>query len=230
MATKRREYPSVYPKDRAAWRAWLSENHAGSSGIWLIFDKKSHNEARLDYGDAVEEALAFGWIDSVANPVDDRRYKQLFTPRKAKSVWSALNKRRIEKVIADGLMTEAGLATIRVAKENGSWTKLDAIEALEMPDDFANALSAKGRANFEAFPPSARKMLLHWISNVKREETRRARVIAAAKAAAANERAPWAPSGAAKTRASTPAAARAAAKPTARARKPAAKKKKKARG
>jgi uncharacterized protein YdeI (YjbR/CyaY-like superfamily) len=193
MPKARRHYPSLQPKDRDVWRAWLEKNHASSDGVWVVYEKKSHNAARLMHTDAVDEAICFGWIDSVANPLDEKRYKQLFTPRKPKSVWSAISKRRVDDMIAARKMTAAGLASIEVAKANGSWTKIDAVEALEMPDDFARKLTKGARANFDAWPPSARKMMLHWINNAKREETRRKRVKVCAAGAKANERMPWAP-------------------------------------
>jgi uncharacterized protein YdeI (YjbR/CyaY-like superfamily) len=194
MPKARRDYPSLEPKDRDEWRAWLAKNHARSDGIWVVYEKKSHNPARLAHTDAVDEAICFGWIDSVANPIDEKRYKQLFTPRKAKSVWSAISKRRVDEMIAAGKMTAAGLASVEIAKANGSWTKIDAVEALQVPDDLARAFTKGARANFDAWPPSARKTMLHWVNNAKREETRRERVRAAAAAAKAGERTPWAPS------------------------------------
>lgn len=168
----------VYVPDRAAWRAWLEANHATSPGIWLVFDKKSAGRERLAYGDAVEEALCFGWIDSVMNPLDDRRYLQLFTPRKARSNWSRLNKTRVERLTAEGLMMPAGLAAVEQAKRTGTWTALDAVEALTLPPEFERALAANAtaRRTFETFSPSVRKMYLYWITGARREETRAKRI------------------------------------------------------
>src|SRR6185369_11579715 len=103
------ELKTFHPKTRKAWRSWLEKNHAKSPGVWLIYNKKSAGKKRLDYAEAVEEALCFGWIDSTSRPLDDERYMQRFTPRKSKSGWSGLNKKRIEKMMAEGLMTKAGL-------------------------------------------------------------------------------------------------------------------------
>jgi uncharacterized protein YdeI (YjbR/CyaY-like superfamily) len=180
----------VYVADRAAWRRWLDANHARSPGIWLVFDRKSSRPERLAYGDAVEEALCFGWIDSLVNKLDDTRYVQLFTPRKPKSTWSRSNKIRVERLLAEGLMAPAGLASIELAKANGSWSSLDAVEALVMPDDLAAALAAiPGAAEkFAAFSPSARKAYLHWISQAVRAETRAHRVAEVARHAAANRK------------------------------------------
>ena len=180
----------VYARDRVEWRAWLAANHSTSPGIWLVFDKKSSRADRLAYGDAVEEGLCFGWIDSTVRTLDDARYVQLFTPRKPKSTWSRPNKERVERLIAQGLMAEAGLAAIELAKANGAWTSLDAVDALVVPDDLAAALKrTKGAtANFAAFAPSARKGYLHWISQAVRPETRALRIAEVARRAAANER------------------------------------------
>jgi uncharacterized protein YdeI (YjbR/CyaY-like superfamily) len=174
----RREYPEFYPKDRAAWRAWLLEKHQETDGVWVIYDKKESGKERLAYSDAVDEALCFGWIDSVINPVDAQRYKQLFTPRKPRSEWSAVNKKKLERLTEEGLMQPAGLAVIAVAKQNGSWTKIDEVEALVVPEELAKRLDASPNAkkNYEAFSRSVKKMYLHWINSAKRPETRTARV------------------------------------------------------
>src|SRR6476620_9854423 len=103
------ELKSFHPKTREAWRNWLQKNHEKSPGVWLIYYKKSSGKKNFDYNDAVEEALCFGWIDSTSRPIDDERYMQRFTPRKSKSGWSGLNKKRIEKMTTEGLMTKAGL-------------------------------------------------------------------------------------------------------------------------
>ena len=180
----------VYVVSRAAWRSWLATNCARSPGIWLVFDKKAARPDRLAYGDAVEEALCHGWIDSTVRSIDDARYVQLFTPRKPKSSWSRANKVRVARLIEEGLMAAAGLAAIERAKENGSWTSLDAAEALVVPEDLAAALARQtgATANFSAFAPSARKGYLHWISQAVRPETRAERVARVAALAASNQR------------------------------------------
>ena len=180
----------VYVVDRAAWRQWLAENHATSPGIWLVFDKKSSRPDRLKYVDAVEEALCYGWIDSTVRTLDDTRYVQLMAPRKPKSTWAATNKARVERLIADGLMAAAGLASIERAKANGSWSSLDAVEAFVVPADLAEALEAIPEAakNFAALAPSRRKAFLHWISQAVRVETRAHRVGHVVQLAAANKK------------------------------------------
>jgi uncharacterized protein YdeI (YjbR/CyaY-like superfamily) len=180
----------VYVADRTAWRQWLSTHHATSPGIWLVFDKKSSRPDRLAYVDAVEEALCYGWIDSTVRTLDDARYVQLMAPRKPKSTWAATNKARVERLIAQGLMAEPGLASIERAKANGSWTSLDAVEAMVVPADLTKALRALPGAakNFAAFSPSARKAYLHWISQAVRAETRADRVAQVARLAASNQK------------------------------------------
>jgi uncharacterized protein YdeI (YjbR/CyaY-like superfamily) len=164
------------PADRAAWRSWLDRNHVASAGVWLIFRKGAARQ--LTYNDSVEEALCYGWIDSTLNPIDSNRYMQLFTPRKAKSGWSRLNKRRAIKLIAEGLMTAAGREKIAAAKRDGSWKALDAVESLKMPADFKTALEANrdARANYDALTASGKKRYLLWINNAKRPDTRARRV------------------------------------------------------
>ena len=188
--TDRASLEQVYVADRAAWRRWLAANHASSPGIWLVFDKKSSRADRLAYVDAVEEALCYGWIDSTARTLDGTRYVQLMAPRKSKSTWARTNKARVERLIAQGLMAEAGLASIERAKANGSWESLDAVEAMVMPDDLVAALAATPGAaeRFAAFAPSARKGYLHWINGAVRPETRAHRVSEVARHAAANRK------------------------------------------
>jgi uncharacterized protein YdeI (YjbR/CyaY-like superfamily) len=169
---------SVQPRSRKAWRAWLQKHHATSSGVWLVIAKKHTGIPSLTYGEAVEEALCFGWIDSLMHPIDDKLYRQVFTPRKPKSVWSALNRARVEKMIAAGLMTAAGMAMITLAKKSGTWEALKQIEQLELPADLKKALHANGAAktNWPRLTPARRKMFLYWLNDAKRPETRATRI------------------------------------------------------
>jgi uncharacterized protein YdeI (YjbR/CyaY-like superfamily) len=182
--------PSVHAEDRAAWRAWLEANHATESGVWLVSWRKGHGP-RVEYEEAVEEALCFGWIDSQGGNVDERRSRQYFAPRKATSGWAATNKARIKRLMADGRMAPAGLAAIERAKANGSWTLLDDVEQGIVPDDLAASLAAHppAAANFDAFPKSTKRMLLERVAQAKRPETRTARILEIATLAARNERA-----------------------------------------
>jgi uncharacterized protein YdeI (YjbR/CyaY-like superfamily) len=183
--------PHVHADDRATWRAWLEANHATARGAWMVTWRASSGRPRLDYEDAVEEALCFGWVDSTGGQVDAERGKLYFAPRKPRSAWAATNKARAERLIRAGRMAPAGVAAIERAKANGSWEVLDAVERLEVPDDLAAALETHPPAaiNFAAFPPGARKLLLAHVAMARRPETRAARIAEIAAAAERNERA-----------------------------------------
>jgi uncharacterized protein YdeI (YjbR/CyaY-like superfamily) len=182
---------SIHPKTRAEWRAWLEQNHTRTQGVWLISYKKGTGKPRFQYDEAVEEALCFGWIDSKPNKLDEERSLLWFAPRKRGTGWSKQNKERVERLIEQGLMMPAGLAKVEAAKEDGSWNALDAIEALEIPPDLEEALTAYSEAkqNFEAFPRSAKRGILEWIVSAKKPETRAKRVAETAQLAAQNLRA-----------------------------------------
>src|SRR6185295_11536188 len=141
------ERPRVRPKSRKAWRDWLAKHHASSTGVWLVYAKKHSRLPSLTYNDAVEEALCFGWIDSKINPIDDAFYMQMFTPRKLKSAWSALNKTRVERLLAAGLMTPAGLVLVKAAKSSGTWDAMKHVEELGVPLDLAKAIEANADAS-----------------------------------------------------------------------------------
>ena len=187
----RDDAPQVHADDPATWRAWLEANHATATGAWLVTWRAHTGRVRLDYEDAIEEALCFGWVDSTAGRVDDERGRLYFAPRRPGSGWAATNKVRVERLIAEGRMAPAGHAAIERAKANGAWELLDGAERLEVPEDLAVALEAHPPAavNFAAFPPSARKSLLGWIALARRPGTREVRVTRIAEAAARNERA-----------------------------------------
>ncbi len=180
----------IQPESRDVWRAWLESNAASSSEVWVVL-WKAHTGRRLDYEGLVEEALCFGWIDSRAEKVDADRSMVRFTPRRRGSGWSRINKERVERLDRAGLMTESGWAAIEAAKEDGSWTLLDDVEAFVVPEDLAEALASRpgARDRWDAFPPSARKAMLGWIAQAKRAPTRAARVTETAERAARGERA-----------------------------------------
>jgi uncharacterized protein YdeI (YjbR/CyaY-like superfamily) len=185
------EYPLLAFDNRQAWREWLAENHAHVPGVWLVFHKKDMGTSTLTYVDAVEEGLCYGWIDSLVKKLDDERRKQMFTPRKSKSLWSTLNKQRVERLIADGLMTPNGMAQIEAAKANGMWEIYDQLETLILPDELAEALSANPTAQdyFNAFSDSSKKNILLWLMLAKRPETRSKRIEEIVRLAALNKRA-----------------------------------------
>ncbi len=187
---------SVHPLTRAEWRAWLEQHHGRAEGVWLVSYKQATGKPRVTYDEAVEEALCFGWVDSKGNKLDAERSLLWFAPRKGRSGWSRPNKERVERLIAAGLMTPAGLAKIEAAQADGSWSLLDAVENLEIPPDLAEALAAYPAAseNFNAFPPSARRGILEWIVQAKTPGTRAKRVAETARLAQENQRAnQWRP-------------------------------------
>jgi uncharacterized protein YdeI (YjbR/CyaY-like superfamily) len=185
------EANSYYAPSRAAWRAWLAENHATALSVWLIIYRKESGTPTLTYDDAAEEALCFGWIDSKPNKRDAQSYYLFIAKRKPKSSWSKVNKDRVARLLAAGQIAPAGQTTIDIAKANGAWAALDAIEEGIVPDDLVAALaknpSAKGY--FEAFPKSVKRGILEWIGNAKRPETRAARIAETVRLAAENIRA-----------------------------------------
>lgn len=185
-ADRQDDRPLIEPASRAEWREWLAQHHAEASGVWLAVGKKGNRVTTLTYDDAVEEALCFGWIDSVVYKLDDDRFRQLFTPRKPRSTWSLSNKQRVERLIAAGQMTPAGMAAIEIAKSNGSWESLDDVEAMTMPDDLVHALAAVPGATegFSALSGSKQRMALYWIGTAKRDATRKSRIEKVVSAAA----------------------------------------------
>lgn len=172
------DHPHLTPRSRRGWRAWLKKHHASAQGVWVVYAKKHTGIPSLTWQEGVEEALCFGWIDSVRHAVDDTYFKQLYTPRQAKSTWSAINKASVERLIAAGLMAAAGLAAIEAAKANGRWSAIDHVESLTVPDDFAAALARnkKARAGFESLSPFVRKQFLYRLNSAKRPETRARRI------------------------------------------------------
>lgn len=173
------DHAHVTPGSRKEWRSWLRRHHTTAAGVWLVYAKKHSGIPSLTWQEAVEEALCFGWIDSVRRPVDDTYFKQLFTQRKPRSTWSAINKASVERLIAAGLMTAAGLAAIELAKANGRWSALDHVESETLPDDFAAALAKNkaAKAAFESFSPFVRKQFLYRLNSAKRPETRAKRLV-----------------------------------------------------
>ncbi len=185
------DLPRLAPATLDEWRAWLSANHGSTGSVWLVVHKKASGKAAFSIDEAVEEALCWGWIDSLPRKLDDERSMLLFSPRKPKSLWSALNKRRVERLIAAGRMQPPGLARIEAAKANGAWSGLDAVEAMEIPPDLAAGFAAitGSRETFESFPRSAKRGILEWIQQARTPETRQKRIRETAEKAASGERA-----------------------------------------
>jgi uncharacterized protein YdeI (YjbR/CyaY-like superfamily) len=170
------DYPRVHAKTSAEWRRWLRDHHAKERGAWLVSYRRVTGKPAVEYDDAVREALCWGWIDSVAKPLDDERTISLYTPRKAGSGWSRSNKDRVKALVAEGRMSAAGLAKIEAAKKDGSWTLLDTVEALTVPPDLRKALGAAGMKRFDALTAGRKREHLTALVTAKRPETRAKRV------------------------------------------------------
>ena len=176
------------PRSRAEWRQWLLEHHSVSPGIWLVWRTRRSGQQQISVDEAVLEALCFGWIDSQLRRRDATTRALRFTPRKRGGTWSRLNRQRVQDLISSGLMTESGMRAIEAAHQDGSWSILDEVDDLCVPDDLRQALDAdaQARRNFDAFAPSSRKMALWWILSAKRRATRARRVSETVRLAANN--------------------------------------------
>lgn len=168
----------VQPKSRAVLRRWLTKHHDTSPGVWIVSFTKASGKPQLDYEDIVLELLCFGWVDSTARKIDAERSAIYCAPRKKGGTWAATNKARIKRLEAEGLLTPAGRAVITQAKRDGSWTILDGVEALEVPDDLAAAFKQHpdAAARYESLGKGAKKQVLWSVISAKRPETRAARV------------------------------------------------------
>jgi len=170
----------LFFETRDNWRDWLEFNHDKSPGIWLVYYKKNTKIPSVAYAEAVEEALCFGWIDSKVQTIDELRYRQIFTPRNPRSVWSETNKQRVEMMIEAGQMTRAGLEKVEIAKINGQWDKAyNSKVPAELPDDLKTALLQNPQAyeNFNNFSTSSQSTYIRWVSSAKRAETRENRIL-----------------------------------------------------
>ncbi|VXB51848.1 conserved hypothetical protein [Flavobacterium sp. 9AF] len=174
-----KEKPILYFKNDFEWRNWLHENHTSFEGVYLIFHKVASELESMRWEEAVKVALCYGWIDSTVKRLDENSRKQLFTPRKDKSAWSKLNKSYIEELLEKELIHESGLKKITIAKSNGSWESLDAVENLEIPSDLLRSFTNNPTAhsNFLNFSKTYKKGYLHWLNQAKREETRQNRIL-----------------------------------------------------
>jgi len=173
------EIAIFYPASLTAWRTWLEKNHVSEQAVWLVFYKKSSAKASITWSESVDAALCFGWIDSKKIKIDDETSHQFFSKRKPKSAWSKINKAKVERLTDENLMTDAGFKAIETAKQNGSWTLLDEVEELIVPQDLQTLLDTNPNAKeyFLSLSKSNKKMILHWVSFAKRPETRLKRII-----------------------------------------------------
>jgi uncharacterized protein YdeI (YjbR/CyaY-like superfamily) len=184
----KKEIETFCPASKEDWRKWLEKNHQSEQSIWLVCYKKKSNKPSISWSDAVDEALCFGWIDSTRKTLDHESFIQYFTRRKPISNWSKINKEKVSKLIENKLMTKAGFDSIEIAKENGSWTILDEIEALVVPEDLKEELANHNGAMeyFDSLSNSNKKILLHWVLSAKRTETRQKRILEIAESASQN--------------------------------------------
>ena len=170
---------TIYADSKEKWRLWLDKNHSAVKEIWLVFYKKHTGRKSISYDASVEEALCFGWIDSIIKRIDEDKYARKFTPRNDGSVWSEVNKGRAEKMIKAGRMTPIGMKKIEAARESGRWEEADRKDLdFFIPPELQEALKKNpaAKANFEKLPPSYRKRYLGWINSAKRPDTRTKRI------------------------------------------------------
>lgn len=180
----------VEAADSAAWRAWLETHHEISNGAWLVRGRRGYAHLHIGYEDAILQALCFGWIDGPVRVFDEETSGLWFSPRRPMSGWAATNKARVTELEARGLFAPAGLRAIELAKANGSWSLLDDAEALRESPELTAALDAvpDARRNWDAFPPSTRKVGLSAIGMARRPETKTARIAKIVANAAENKR------------------------------------------
>lgn len=169
---------TFHAKTQEEWRMWLEKNHLVEKAIWLIIYKKNSKIPSVYYPEAVDEALCFGWIDSKPNKRDEESYYQFFAKRNPKSNWSKINKEKVARLLAQGWIAPAGIEAIEIAKKNGTWTALDDVDKLIVPDDLQKLLDVNkiAKDNWERFPPSSRRGILEWILNAKQAPTRQKRI------------------------------------------------------
>jgi uncharacterized protein YdeI (YjbR/CyaY-like superfamily) len=181
----------LYVPDREKWRAWLAKHHTTEKEVWLVYYKQHTGKPRVSYDDAVEEALCFGWIDSLVKTLDADRYIQKFTPRVNAGKWSQLNLERVKKLLREGRMTEAGRAKLPSDLETPTSVapKRFSLDS-PLPDLFASALHSNPDTaeNFGKLAPSYQRKYVGWVMTAKKEETRRRRLAEAIRLLERNEK------------------------------------------
>ena len=162
-----------------AWENWLDKHHATSSGVWIEFGKKGSGVLSIDHAQALESALRYGWIDGQAASLDDKRFRQRFTPRRPRSKWSKINCAAVERLLAEGRLAPAGRREMEAAKADGRWAAAyDSPRNIQVPDDLAAELRTRPAAQkfFEQLDSRNRYAILYRLSDAKRPETRRRRL------------------------------------------------------
>lgn len=180
------EIQTFCPSSQQEWRKWLKKNHQLKQSVWLILYKKESGKPVIRWSEAVDEALCFGWVDSKRQPIDNEKFRQFFSKRKSTGTWSKINKEKVGRLIADGLMTKAGLIMIETAKQNGSWIILNGVEELKIPRDLSKEFKSQpgSKEYFLSLSKSVKKMILQWLVLAKRPETRQKRIVEIAELAA----------------------------------------------
>lgn len=171
-------YTAIHFRSAAELRKWLEKNHATSAAVFAIMYRKESDVKSVYWDELVNEVICFGWIDGKRTKRDQESFYQYISPRNPKSHWSQINKAKVERLLSENKIAPAGLAMIELAKKTGTWNALDKIDALELPVELVTALKKNKKASdyFYAFPPSAKKLILWWIMNAKRAETRQKRI------------------------------------------------------
>lgn len=172
------ERQTIYIQAKAEWRQWLEQHHQKEQSVWVVCNTKKSNLPLVYWSELVDEALCFGWIDSTRKTIDENSFMQLFSRRKPKSTWSKINKEKVKILIENDLMAPAGYETIKIARQNGSWTILDSVEELIIPEDLEEAFRIHPGAKdyFLSLNKSAKKIILQWIILAKLPETRMKRI------------------------------------------------------
>lgn len=148
---------AIHITTRKSWREWLVKNHRSERSVWLVCPTKKSTSPSIDWSELVDEALCFGWIDSTRKSIDATKFRQLFSKRKPRGTWSKINKEKVQRLIAEGLMTEAGLGVIEKAKQNGAWNVLDEVEQLIIPEDLAKSHTSSNKNRPWSPPTNCRK-------------------------------------------------------------------------
>jgi uncharacterized protein YdeI (YjbR/CyaY-like superfamily) len=175
---QKKETDTFCPASRHEWRQWLKKNHRSAASVWLLLYKKQTGQPTISWSEAVEEALCFGWIDSIRKPVNQESFIQFFGKRKPASTWSKINKEKVQQLIDNGQMMKAGLESIETAKQNGCWTILDEVEEITIPKDLSAAfrLHPGSAIYFSGLSRSVKKAILQWLVLAKRPVTRQNRI------------------------------------------------------
>lgn len=172
------------------WHQWLVDNHETENAVWLEFHKSASSKKSLSYPEALDEALCFGWIDSIIKRIDDKIYIRKFSRRNPKSRWSQVNKKKVEQLIKSGRMTPAGYAIIKIAKSNGCYDKPDQRPVIsKIPPEFQQALDKNNKAKqyFDTLAPTYRTRYIMWIATAKKPETKNKRIKEAIQTLAKNQ-------------------------------------------